>query len=149
MPVERVDVVRRGHHADLLRDLDARRLTETEGRGIARDRGDARPASDVIEEIVARHLDGLGHVDAPVRAAVLVVEPAFVGPVAVVIHALRQNGGLRRDDAGLQRRDGRHRLEGRAGRVGALRRAVPERLERIGVVLRVILVEGLEREGRV
>ncbi len=95
------------------------------------DRIDADPAPDLVEEDVARHLQRIGDGDRPVAAAAMAME----GVAAQAQRAAAADARRSVDRPGLQPRQARHHLEGRAGGVLAGQRLVEQGLERIGVHL--------------
>ena len=68
--------LRAAHRAGALGQLDSGALAQTELVGKVHQRVDAHAPPHVVEEIVAGDLDGLGHINQTVVAAVLIVDPA-------------------------------------------------------------------------
>ena len=143
LPVVAVRPLRRGQHTAGIADLNAGGRAKTELGGVAVQRADPGQASHLVEEVVAGDGDGLGHIDAPVGSAALLIDPAHgLGMRIIGIDAAVLNDGGGGDDAALQRRHGGTHLEGGAGGVHTLRGAVEHGQTIIRHKRLVVLVEG-------
>ena len=148
-------IFRGGQGAGGIADLDARGLAQAELQGIVVDELDAREAAHLIEEVVARDGDGLGHIHLAVGGPGRAPQPALgLGAGVVGINALVADLGGGGDDAVFQGGHGGDGLEDGAGGVNAVHGAVEEGqaviLQELGIVPGDILqvVGGVGGQGQ-
>ena len=134
-----LSVLRSGHDAGLLIQLDAGGLPEAEFGGKLLEPLNAHPAAHIEEEYVAGDLQRLGHIHQAVLAPVLAPIPALGAVVLIIrVDASVHDLGIRLNDPALQSGDSGDHLKGGAGGIDTLESTVQEGLEGIGAVLRQI-----------
>ena len=110
-----------GQHPLGVADLNARAAAQAELAGVVVQPPNAREPPHLVEEVVAGHGDGLGHIHRPVGAAGGVIDPALgLGELVVGVDAPVHNGGGGGDHPGFQPRHGGAELKGGAGGIGAV-----------------------------
>src|SRR6266851_4588149 len=114
---------RRNEPGALVGHVDAERRAQPHARSHRGHAIDPRPSAGLVEVHVAGMLNGV----AQRYRAVTALLPTMELDVTEREVAGACEGRLRRDDAGLERRQRHHRLEGGAGRVGAADGLVAER----------------------
>ena len=130
--------IRPGHIAFGFGQLYAGVLPQAKQVGVLDQGGNPRAPAHVIEEDVARVLDGVGHILHPVVAAGAGVNPASGAHVGVIgVHAGTRHGGVGGDDAAVQSGNGGDHLKCGAGGKQAGGGVVYQRP--VGVVKQVVV----------